>query len=116
VSPRGDRPASVGSTRRAGSTRSRSEAACRARGASPPAATGKAAGRVASRSTGTTFPHSLLDYMAAGDEKSTYLARGKLRGRRGEISVEAREDQPLAPSPDESSVEELLQVRVGGEK
>ena len=30
-----------------------------------------------------------------------------------ESSVEAWEDRPLAPSPDETSVEELLQVRVG---
>ena len=33
-----------------------------------------------------------------------------------ESSVEAREGRPLAPSPDESSVEELLQVRVRGGK
>jgi len=32
----------------------------------------------------------LLDSIATSDEKSTYLAREKLRGRRGESSVEAR--------------------------
>jgi len=50
--------------------------------------------------------------MVTGDEKSTYLAPGILRGRRGETSVEAREGRPLPPSPDEGSREDLLQVGV----
>jgi hypothetical protein len=58
----------------------------------------------------------LLDSIATSDEKSTYLAREKLRGRRKESFVEAREDRQLRLSPDERSEEELLQVRVGGGK
>jgi hypothetical protein len=92
----------------------------RPRGGSPPALTGMtagpmaaAAGRAAAGSTGYPLPPlDCLDCMAAGVEKSTYLARGNLRGRRRKSSVEAMEGRPLAPSPDESSVEELLRVRV----
>ena len=62
------------------------------------------------RGTPLSFPS--LDCTVTGDEKSTYLAPRILCGRRGEISVEAQEGRPLPPSPDESSREDLLQVRV----
>ena len=51
------------------------------------------------------FPVPPLDSMAAGDEN-----------RHRESSMEAWEGRPLALSPDESSEEELLQVRVRGGK
>ena len=53
--------------------------------------------------------------MATGDENRNSWV-GKALWIVRESSVEAREGRPLAPSPDESSVEELLQVRVRGGK